>query len=112
MSDCPSLQSLNHQSWSFMDRLFLSGSECSGVYDKVKKYCCADGVETRSTTATTTTQRPPSLPLPPSKPEPGSGNCGLHTVDKIVGGNKTAIGEHPWLALLEYTWCKFISFFL
>ena len=36
-----------------------------------------------------------SLPQPPQ--------CGQTIKDKIYGGNTTALGEHPWAALVEYT---------
>lgn len=35
-------------------------------------------------------------------PIPGSGACGIHSGDKIYGGSKIAIDEHPWMVLLEY----------
>lgn len=35
-------------------------------------------------------------------PVPGTGECGIHTSDKIFGGTAIAIDEHPWMVLLEY----------
>lgn len=79
----------------------------------VIRVCCTDAVTTTtrvpttrpptrvSTSSPTTTLRSSLLPVP------GSEKCGLHTVDKIVGGNETAINEYPWLALLEFTWRKY-----
>lgn len=38
---------------------------------------------------------------------PKVGECGLQTSDRIIGGEKTKLDEHPWSALLEYEKCKF-----
>lgn len=34
---------------------------------------------------------------------PSKGVCGADTQDRIYGGEKTAIDEFPWMALLEYS---------
>lgn len=31
--------------------------------------------------------------------------CGFFEGERIIGGEKTDIGEYPWLALLEYERC-------
>lgn len=70
--------------------------------------------------STTTTRRPTRVSVTPRPssvrssllPVPGSGDCGLQAIDKIFGGNKTAINEYPWLALLEFTWSKSLFFIL
>ncbi|CAH1954515.1 unnamed protein product [Acanthoscelides obtectus] len=33
---------------------------------------------------------------------PSAGQCGFQEVDRIYGGTETAIGEFPWMALLQY----------
>ncbi|XP_063700544.1 serine protease easter-like [Culicoides brevitarsis] len=107
LESCPSLLQLNRR--SFADRQILSYNVCSGVYDKIPKYCCQDARNVQKIekiTTTTTTKRPavPSISSSGSLPVPGSGNCGLHVNDKIFGGNQTGISEHPWMAMLQYTW--------
>lgn len=116
---CPSLSRLNANPYkSFWDRIILNGSFCSG-FRNAELVCCTDSGNVATPTTTTrkpsrinTTRRPSNVRSSSLLPVPGSGNCGLHVVDKIHGGNKTAINEHPWLALLEYTWSKSIPVFI
>lgn len=121
LASCPSLTQLkSNPNKSYWDQIILDGSYCAG-YRNADKVCCADASVKLPTSVTTPVRqtRPPSSRPPTFNirgsfssllPTPGSGECGLHTVDKIFGGNKTAINEHPWLALLEYTWRKYLYF--
>lgn len=41
---------------------------------------------------------------------PSPGECGVHPVDSIYGGNETLIDEYPWMVLLEYSKREFNEF--
>lgn len=62
--------------------------------------CCPNHGEVATDVVSTVptpikTQRDSLLPSP--------GECGVHPVDSIYGGNETLIDEYPWMVLLEYS---------
>lgn len=85
------------------DYNFVVKSQCpeSGLV------CCVGEVSQRYQITTNgtkrTTRRPGNNSGGTKLPIPGSGECGIHSSDKIIGGTKIAIDEHPWMVLLEYS---------
>lgn len=136
ITSCQSLLNLeSHPNRTYDDLLILDGSYC-GPESGLKWVCCVSGIITtekplevpteRPTPVHSTTQRnfgPFKIVTPiPSKskraidvigksirllPDPDNNECGLHFPDRIIGGNKTALDEHPWMALLLYVLRKF-----
>lgn len=113
---CASLSRLySDPNKSFYDRMIIDRSYCKGFYNK-DKVCCADAVaksstiiseiSTKSTVPTKSSTIRHSNGENGSLPMPGQDGCGLQVIDKIVGGNVTAINEYPWLATLEYKYGK------
>lgn len=96
LADCKSLRTILEQPFVPHDDFdFVVKSTCPGT----GLVCCADEGSQRSETVNKTSSNNIGgvrLPIP------GSGECGIHTSDKIFGGTAIAIDEHPWMILLEY----------
>lgn len=69
------------------DRDYLRRSQC-GYYSGQPMVCCLPNI-------------PPRIDTSDLLPQPGV--CGSDTSDRIYGGEKTDLGEYPWMALLEYS---------
>lgn len=133
ITSCQSLLNLESNPLrTFGDLLILDGSYC-GPETSLKWVCCVSGIlstekpleisTAKTPVVRSTTQKTPFkivTPLPfKSKraiinlvernrllPDPDNDECGLHFPDRVVGGNQTALDEHPWTALLGYVLCK------
>lgn len=77
------------------------------------KVCCPNNPPPASTTTTTTTTtRPPPVTGTAQNPPDvtrhanigmiNGDSCGQVITDRIVGGNRTAVMEMPWMALIAY----------
>lgn len=69
--------------------------------------CCNE----QSNSVQKVTEPTPASAKPDNKlPRPGE--CGVHPVDSIFGGNETIIDEYSWMVLLEYSKRKLNDSFL
>ncbi|VEN56987.1 unnamed protein product [Callosobruchus maculatus] len=108
---------------------FLKQSQCEGYYNGDPLVCC--GTDNNFALIATTTQRGrrprPTTTTTTERQEyrdwdnggdggergnsnsnrgrellPSINQCGFQEVDRIYGGTETAIGEFPWMAMLQY----------
>lgn len=86
LNECPQVAAiLKKPSPSTDERNFIMQSRCGASPDGKPLVCCAGpGISRRSSTL------------------PGTNECGADLSDRIVGGQRTELGEFPWLALLKY----------
>lgn len=94
IKQCDSLlQILRQRPISDKNRDFLQQSQC-GFAGTDPKVCCPSKDTAPIDNGNT---GPIESNLLPSKKQ-----CGNHLADRIIGGKETDLGEHPWMALIEY----------
>ncbi|KAJ8982918.1 hypothetical protein NQ317_004574 [Molorchus minor] len=79
------------------DADFLRRSQC-GFEGTLPKVCCA----LESSAQQVTTEHVNLNDVSPVSSNLLPENCGGSIEDRIVGGKETALGEFPWMALIEY----------
>ncbi|XP_063700511.1 serine protease easter-like [Culicoides brevitarsis] len=106
LDSCISLRSILNQPVVPQDEFdFVILSQCQ----KPGFVCCPNSGVSSTTTTTEEVKEvveevteTPNIIQSSNLPVPGAGVCGIHLSDKIFGGTKIGIDEHPWMALLEY----------
>ncbi|XP_026492019.2 phenoloxidase-activating enzyme-like [Vanessa tameamea] len=95
---CPPLRNLLRPPISKEDLAFVQNSKCEGP-DQYS-VCCGSQIKTTIKRS----ECGPSI----APPDPRTECCGLETYtdNRILGGNATAIDQHPWLTILEYRGVK------
>lgn len=95
----PLFQLLKNKPLSSASTDLLRRSHC-GFDGTLPKVCCPlndNPAPVPSTTPASTGGDPLETDL-----LPGTETCGLGSQDRIYGGEKTQLGEYPWMALIEY----------
>ncbi|RVE47482.1 hypothetical protein evm_007893 [Chilo suppressalis] len=76
--------------------ILLRNLHC-GFQDENPKICCPPELSEQQFSS-----RNGGAPVDPHSLLPSLAQCGTQTDDRIVGGTRAEIDEHPWMALLRY----------
>ncbi|XP_053613900.1 CLIP domain-containing serine protease HP8-like isoform X2 [Plodia interpunctella] len=104
LQDCVGLYNQLQQGASNQLTQLLRTLHC-GFDANTPKICCPpefSGASNGATNSVPETSNLESRVRQPSSLLPGYDTCGIQNDDRIVGGTRADIDEHPWMALLRY----------
>lgn len=86
---------------SLENRTIFRNNVCKSDETGIHVCCAFEESEEKPTVNYVLTQEPQWLTELRQK-VPKAPYCGQDSQDRIIGGSKVAIGNHPWVVLLEY----------